>query len=111
MKKTMIILALSLPFGAFAKVADFNALIRENSAAQKELHKEVRANVDEGRLAVQEDSDRSSTLADRVEPATVNVRSGKNLLRFKKEIVDHQAEQKDLERRLANEFKSSDLEF
>lgn len=110
MKKAFVILALSLPFGAFAKISDFNALIKENSAAQKELHQEVKANVDEGRMAAQ-DEEKSSTLADTDGEATVNVRSNKNFLRFKKEIVDHQVEGKDMDRRLANELNSANLEF
>lgn len=40
-----LILSLFIGLSAFAKVSDFNALISEDTKAQKELHKKVRSQV------------------------------------------------------------------
>lgn len=96
-------------FGAQAKVADFNALINENVAAQKELHQEVETQMGATRVALQKYEE--STLMDDSNTAAVNVPTNKKFLRFRKEIVRHQTPQKAMNKRVASEFKSMDNEF
>lgn len=109
MKKTLMMVLLMVPAMSFAKITDFNALITENNEAQRTLHKEVAQGTEATRTALQEKHEQIVVVD--AETSDVNVASRSDLLRFKKEIVDHKASKKDLEKRLANEFKSTDLEF
>lgn len=111
MKKALMIALMSLvPAVSLAKITDFNAMINENSKAQRELHKEVRNSAEETRAALHDERKEPIVVVE-TERIDVNVPSGKNLLRFQKEIVDHKDEKKAGENRLANEFNSVDLEF
>lgn len=92
-----------------AKVSDFNALIDDNVAAQKQLHTEVKTSVDETRTALNEG--KNPTVIVDHDSDSLNVPTSKNMLRFKKEIVEHQVKDKQAQKRLANEFQSADMEF
>lgn len=112
MKAMMMILSLMIGVGANAKVPDFNAMIDENVAAQKELYKEVKTRSDETRTALNptEPLDASQVVVGTPQEA-INVPTNKDLLRFKKETVRHDAGRKSGEDRLASEFKSVDMAF
>lgn len=112
MKTTMICLSLLVSFAAQAKVQDFNSLIDENVAAQRELYKEVKTRTEETRTALNPvEVEEKNTVIVGTPNEPVNVPTNKNFLRFSKETVNHQAESKELEDRVANEFKSVDMEF
>lgn len=105
-----LILAMAFVTGAHGHVTDFNALIDENVAAQKQLHTEVKSHVDETRAALIE-RPASKTIVVESDGEVLNVRTNKKFMRFKKEVVNHQVKDKKLEKRLANEFKSLEMEF
>lgn len=110
--KKAILLSVAMSFvalGAQAKVADFNALINQNVAAQKVLHQEVETQMGETRMALQKYEE--TTLLDDVKTAAINVPTDKKFLRFRKEIVQHQAPQKVMNKRIASEIKSMNNEF
>ena len=109
MKKVILIALMVAPMLAQAKVADFNALINENTEAQKELRKEIRDQVEVTRQAFRRHEEPTVIVDNKRD--SINVPTDKNFLRFKKEIVSHQVSEKDLQKRLANEFKSADMEF
>lgn len=109
--KTMIFaLSMLIAAGASAKVSDFNSIIEENTQAQKQLYKEVRKESDETRTALVIPDEGHNTYVETPGDA-VNVPTSKKFLRFSKETVRHDARSKDLEKRLANEFKAMDSEF
>lgn len=110
MKNLMLLLSLMLPASALAEVADFNALINENQKAQEALHEGLVTSVEETRLTLEERAAHAPIVVE-VQQNDVNVPTDKKFLRFKKEIVNHQASDRDLKKRLANEFDSVDMEF
>lgn len=110
MKNLMIILSLMFPAAAFAEVADFNALISENQKAQSALHKDLTNSVKESRMAIQKRQTEERIFVD-VKHENVNVPTARNFLRFKKEMVDYQPSTEAIDKRLANEFDSVDMEF
>ena len=107
--KKAILMILMMSSVVNAKVSDFNSLIDENTAAQKQLHTEVRGGVDQTRMALKDPKD-STVIVDNSNES-MNVPTSKNMLRFKKEISEQQAPDKKQQNRLATEFKSADLEF
>ncbi len=110
MKKVILMVLMAAPIFAHAKVSDFNALIDENVQAQTELRKEIRTQVEVQRQAFRRHEEPVVLVDHRHE--NINVRSGdKNFLRFKKEIVNHAVAPKDLQKRVATEIQSADLEF
>lgn len=111
MKMIIAILTVLASTGASAKVADFNALIDENIQAQKALHQEVQTQTEVTRHALRNGKEAKEVFVVESGSDTVNVPTRRELLRFKKEIVNHRLSQKDSDRRLANEFKDVDLEF
>lgn len=109
MKKVLLIAALLMPLGASAKIADFNAMIRENSAEQAKLHADVQAGMDQAHVALE--ASRDSNVIVEAKPDVQNIPTNGKLLRFKKEVVMHEASEKNNQKRLATEFKSADMEF
>lgn len=110
--KTMI-LTLSLMIGAAAsaKVADFNSIIGENVRAQRQLYKEVKAQSEETREALAETPGEKTQVVVETPGDAIHVPTSKQFMKFRKETVNHQAKEKEMEKRLANEFKSVDREF
>lgn len=108
MKTVLFILSLTIGSMASAKVADFNSIIGENVHAQRALYKEVKANSDETRTALQENEPKTQVVVETPGDA-IHVPTNKNFMKFSKETVNHQP--KDLDNRLANEFKSIDSEY
>lgn len=108
--KTILLLSLMLPMMAQAKVSDFNALIEENQTAQKALYGEVKSKVEANRLALEE-TQTSTVLADSNTNTGINVPTDKNFMRFKKELLQQQASEKNLQERLSHEMQSEGLQF
>lgn len=113
MKKMMLFTMTLWAFApvAQAKVSDFNALINENISAQKELHQEVRGQMGETRSALEHGDHDSDIVMVETKGNDINVPTNKKFMRFKKEMVDHQASQRATDKRLANELKSTELSF
>lgn len=109
MKTLVMILSLAFSFPAMAELADFNALINENQQAQKTFHQGLKTAVEDTRLALE--SEERGPIVIESQAQSVHSPTDKRFLRFKKELVNHQAPQKELRERLASEFESVDLEF
>lgn len=109
MKKTLVILMSIYSLGVQAKVSDFNALINDNMKEQSQLHNDVKTSVGETQAAL--NPKESSTVMVETAQASINSPTGKNMLRFRKEMVSHETSERTLEKRLANEFKDADMEF
>jgi len=114
MKKQML-LAVSLlvtTLSVSAKVGDFNSLINENSKAQKELHQNLKQNLEVVQAEAQksqntpvEQSD-EKYVVDRASD-TVNVPTSKSFLTFTKEKKYHRPSEAQQQKRLAEELTDS----
>jgi len=103
--KAAIILALVLGAQyASARVHDFNAMIRENNQAQAELQGKLEKTVESARVAQEKRQDGYTVVE--MKPSVHAVPTKKSVLRFKKEKVRHQLDQKAEANRLANELRS-----
>ncbi len=112
MKSIFLALFVLVSIKAQAKVSDFNALINENIESQKALHQEVQTQTEITRQALRDGKEAKEVLVvENQGDESINVPTRKDLLRFKKEMVDHRLNTKDLDRRLANEFKKLDSGF
>lgn len=89
-----------------ADSVDFDAIIKENSQAQNQLHKQIKETVETSRIAAQTPDTGSQVIADNAQ--TVHVRTKKDMLTFAKEKKHSAASQQQNDKRLAQEFK--DLE-
>lgn len=89
-----------------AEAVDFNAIIKENSQAQNELHKQIKETVETSRIAAQMPDTGSQVIADNAQ--IIHVRTKKDMLTFAKEKKHSAASQKQNDKRLAQEFQ--DLE-
>jgi hypothetical protein len=94
---------------AFARVSDFNSLIDENSAAQVRLHQEIKLTGDQTRIALKDKGDFATQVVVDDRSDSINVRSKSQFLRFKKEVATKSSKSKDIEKRIANEFNSSEF--
>jgi hypothetical protein len=90
-----------------AEAVDFDAIIKENSKAQNQLHKQIKETVDSSRIAAQTPDTGSQVIADNG-AQSVHVRTKKDMLTFAKEKKHSAASQKQNDKRLAQEFQ--DLE-
>lgn len=114
MKKQIIFTTslLVVALTANAKVGDFNSLINENSKAQKELHQNLKQNLE----VVQSEAQKSQNIAteqsdekyvvDRASD-TVNVPTSKSFLTFTKEKKYHRPSEAQQQKRLAEELTDS----
>jgi hypothetical protein len=101
-----LILASILALSTQALAVDFGAIIKENSQAQNELHKQIKETVDSSRIAAANPDTGSQVIADNA--TTVHVKTKKDMLTFVKE-KKHSTASKDVnDKRLAQEF--NDLE-
>lgn len=107
MKKQILVAVLTMiPVMGFAKVSDFNELIKENVKAQNELHSTVKNNVGDARDAVADQKMRERIVVVEKSGQSYHSPTKKDLLAFKKEKSHYRAsEQKQFER-LANEIRS-----
>ncbi len=111
-KKLIVLAAILASFDlSFAgRISDFNALIDENTAAQNQLQKEITKSVEETRTSLQETKNEPAAIVVENENQSTFVETGKNLLKFKKEVYHKKMKSQD--KRLANEIKSAqDLEL
>lgn len=109
MKKVILMILMVAPIFAQAKVSDFNALITENVQAQQKLGDELGRQVETRRQAFRKNEQPVYLVEQRGE--SVNVPTDRNMLRFHKEMVDHSVSEKELQKRIASEVKSSELAF
>lgn len=86
----------------FAKT-NFNDLIVENTKAQIELHKKVKAAVSDVKVAVREEGSKTISVAG---SNTINVKSDKNAFTFSKEKRHYKASDAKAESRLAEELQN-----
>ncbi|AZZ36806.1 hypothetical protein CIK05_08390 [Bdellovibrio sp. qaytius] len=96
-------LALSLQAYA-AEAVDFDAIIKQNSQAQNDLHKQIKETVESSRIAAQEPETGSQVIADNAQ--TVHVKTKKDMLTFAKEKKQSAASQQQNDKRLAQEFQN-----
>ena len=106
MKKALLtaVTVLATSLSAFA-ATDFNSLIVENSKAQNELHDQIKTNVEEVKIAVQdrvEDGAKTVSIA----AETVHVKTDKKFLTFAKEKKYYQPSDAKADKRLAEEFQN-----
>lgn len=90
-----------------ADSVDFDALIKENSKAQNQLHKQIKETVEASRIAAQTPDTGSQVIADNGSQS-VHVKTKKDMLTFAKEKKHSAASQKQNDKRLAQELQ--DLE-
>ena len=103
--KTIAILILTVcaTFTVQAKVNNFNSLIEENSKAQKELHSDLKQNLNNTQAAVRlEKQDYIVEAAD-----TINSPSRKSLTAYQKAKTDYGPAIKIEQKRLAQEIESA----
>ena len=89
-----------------AEAVDFDAIIKQNSQAQNDLHKQIKETVETSRIAAQTPDTGSQVIADNTQP--VHVKTKKDMLTFAKEKKHSAASQQQNDKRLAQEFQ--DLE-
>lgn len=114
MKKQILIAMLTLvtlvPAMSFAKITDFDALITENSKAQKELHSNLKGNIKEAREEAAQANVRERIVVVENSGTSYNAPTKTDLLAFKKEKRSHRASEEKQFERLANEMRSSSNE-
>lgn len=106
MKKVLLTVATVLATSLSALAGtDFNTLIVENSKAQNELHDQIKANVEEVRIAVQDRvRDGSKTVS--IAADTIHVKTDKKFLTFAKEKKYYQPSESKAQKRVAEEFQN-----
>lgn len=112
MKTTLLslLLAVSIPMVSSAKVEDFNALIKENSQAQNQLHESLKEQLGEPRLALKKGSGNDFKKVITAQDSA-NSPTNKALLSFEKEGRYYRASEAKKMQRLANEIKELDGAF
>jgi nitrogen-specific signal transduction histidine kinase len=106
MKKVLltVVTVLATSLSALAGT-DFNSLIVENSKAQNELHDQIKSNVDEVKIAVQDRvQDGSKTVS--IAAETIHVNTDKKFLTFAKEKKYYKPSEAKAQKRLAEEFQN-----
>lgn len=105
MKKIILILVTGLSLNAYSKLNDFNTLIAENSKAQNELHAHLKQNLNETHITARfENQDRF--IVDSSD--TINVPTTKEFLTYSKEKTYYRVSDKQVQKRLAQEFDSAE---
>lgn len=99
-------LTITLVVSTQAMAVDFGAIIKENSQAQNELHKQIKETVDSSRIAAQNSDTGSQVIADNAQ--TIHVKTNKSMLTFAKEKRHKTVTPSQSDKRLAQELK--DLE-
>lgn len=107
--KSLALISLMMVASSQAFAVDFGAIIKENSQAQNELHRQIKETVDSSRIAAQTPDTGSQVIADNAQ--VVHVKTKKDMLTFTKEKKHSKTTSKlqsQSDKRLAQEFK--DLE-
>lgn len=111
MKKQILVAMVTLiPALSFAKITDFGDLITENAKVQKELHSNLKGNLNEAREAADASDVRERIVVVENSGGSYNAPTRADLLAFKKEKRTHRASEEKQFERLANEIHSSDNE-
>ncbi len=103
MKTTIFTLTVIAALTTFAK-PNFNDIIVENNKAQNELHQQIKASIDDVKVAVKEGSKTISIAA--VGDNNINVKSNKSFLTFSKEKKYFKASDIKANKRLAEELQN-----
>lgn len=108
--KKICALLMIIPALGHAKIADFNELISENAQSQKQLHTEVKSQIQEARQTVSGDSTKQSNRFVVIEgsESEYSVPTKKDLLVFEKEKSFHRHSENKQLKRLANEISDID---
>jgi hypothetical protein len=111
MKRAIFIIA-TIPLLSWAKVANFNSLIEENSQAQKSLQHSLATPPPEiatepAENALGENNMNTVVLSN----ISYNAPTDKKALKFKKELTQRRASDKKDQERLAEEIKSMDRDL
>lgn len=98
---------------SMAKVADFNALINENISAQKELHGEIKKQMNTSEQAFRESLEKreASSMVVEGDLSNVNPKTSKKMLQYKREKSMKSVSQKKQMDRISQEFNDADAEF
>ncbi|MBC7740814.1 MAG: hypothetical protein H7061_01360 [Bdellovibrionaceae bacterium] len=105
-KTTLMALSLLTSLTSFAKVADFNTIIEENTKAQASLHTSLKDNLELARMAVQRES-QEKYIVDRASDG-INVPTNKGFLKFAKEKSSYRASESVQQKRLAQELSEAE---
>jgi hypothetical protein len=106
-------MALIVSSFSMAKVSDFNALIEENVSAQKELHGEIKKQMNTTTQALQVKAQGSQTAAVYVDDSSeqVNTPTSSKILKFKKENNRKSVSQKKQLERVSQEFNEAETSY
>lgn len=105
-KQIFVVIVAMFPALSFAKVTDFNALISENTQAQKELHSTVKSNVKDAREVAELGGKREKVVVVESASGSYNAPTKKDLLVFEKEKSYHRASDSQQMNRFATELSS-----
>jgi hypothetical protein len=94
---------------AQAKVSDFGDLIQENIAAQKELHGEVKKQMNVARESLNPGP--ATTMVVESDQTQINTPTSKNFLRYKKETTAKSVSTKKQMDRVSQEFHDANSSF
>ena len=106
-------IALIVSSFSLAKVSDFNALIEENVSAQKELHGEIKKQMNTTTQALQpqgSDSKATAVFVDQ-DSEQVNTPTSSRILKFKKEKSLKSVSQKKQLERISQEFNEAESSY
>lgn len=113
LKTSVLALAFILGSNAFAKVGDFNAMIKENMTQQSALRESINQQINtKPEVQVVETNTRTKTTMEVSNEITAyNPKTPTDMLTFKKERSQFRASNQKQQDRLAEELRESDLEF
>ncbi|MFN9066944.1 MAG: hypothetical protein ACK5V3_06930 [Bdellovibrionales bacterium] len=106
-------LALVLSSFSLAKVSDFNALIEENVSAQKELHGEIKKQMNTTTQALQNNrfDKANETVYVETDSEQINSPTTSRILKFKKEKSRNSVSQKKQMERVSQEFDEAESTY
>lgn len=109
----MMVMASVIASLSFAKVSDFNALINDNISAQKELHGEVRKQVNATDQAFRNDAEKreASSMVVETDSTQINSPTSEKMLKFKKEKNQATISRKKQLDRVSQEFDDASSSF
>lgn len=113
--KSLSLVTLALVISSFssAKVSDFNALIEENISAQKELHGQIKQQMNTTTQALQVKANGSQSAAVFVDDSTdqVNSPTSSRILKYEREKSQKSISRKKQMERVSQEFDEADSSY
>src|SRR5690606_29945479 len=103
----VIIFLIMIPAMSWAKVSNFNDLIKENSQAQEQLQQNLEESTEQAKASLDKSSDKVLVMEGR----TYNAPTSRTALRFQKEVNHYRPSQQKQLDRLADEISASNREF